>query len=167
VPLLTLSIGSNIDPEANVRLVCKVLRRKFPGLARSPVYESETVGFEGDNFLNLVVATETDETLADLSVYLKALEDDMGRDRSQPHFSCRTMDVDILTYGDLCGEFGAVKLPRDEILHNAFVLQPLADLLPDAKHPLTGQSYGELWQEFDKPEQKLWPIEFDWQDDEA
>lgn len=167
MPLLTLSVGSNIDPEANVRLVAKILRRRFPQLQRSRVYESETVGFEGDNFLNLVIAVETDEPLSELAKYFKTLEDDMGRDRSQPRFSGRSMDLDILTFGDLCGEHAGVQLPRKEILHNAFVLQPLSDLLPHHQHPENKKSYQQLWSEYENSEQKLWPIDFDWQDDEA
>lgn len=164
MPLLTLSIGSNIDPDPNVRLAVKLLRRKFPDLVCSPVYESETVGFDGDNFLNLVAATRTEEKLANISHYLKSLEDDLGRDRSQPGFSGCTMDVDILTYGDLCGDYDGVQLPRGEILENAFVLRPLADLLPEQVHPLEKLSYRQLWSAFNKPEQRLWPVEFDWQD---
>ncbi len=167
MPLLTLSIGSNIDPDANIRLVGKILRRRFPDLIRSTVYESETVGFEGDNFLNLVVAAETDEPLCELAAYLKTLEDELGRDRSQPLFSGRTMDLDILTFGDLCGDHDGVQLPRKEIVENAFVLQPLADLLPDQLHPALGVSYQQLWTAYSNAEQKLWPIVFDWQDEEA
>ena len=113
---------------------------------------------------NEVVAANTAEPLGDLSRYLKALEDDLGRDRSQPTFSGRTMDVDILTYGDLCGEQDGIQLPRAEILHNAFVLRPLADLLPDEVHPVSQKSYQQLWSEFDNPQQKLWQVDFDWQD---
>ena len=167
MPLLTLSVGSNIDPQTNVRSLGKILRRRFPHLQRSPVYESETVGFDGDNFLNLVIAVDTDEPLGELAAYFKALEDQLGRDRSQPRFSGRTMDLDILTYGDLCGEHEGVLLPRPEIMDNAFVLQPLADLLPVELHPESGKSYQQLWSAFDKAGQALWPVEFDWQDEEG
>lgn len=165
MPLLTLSIGSNIQPRENILLVLKILRRHFRQIRCSSVYESEAVGFDGDNFLNLVLATETDDSLEDISDYLKELEDDTGRDRSAPRFFGRTMDIDILTYGDLSGCHGGVELPRAEILEHAFVLQPLAELLPDARHPVTGKRYRDHWEAFRKPEQKIWPIDFDWQDD--
>ncbi len=163
MPLLTLSLGSNIQPNKNILSAVDRLRNRFGDVQCSTVYESEAVGFDGDNFLNLVVAIETEEDVQTLNSYLKQLEDEFGRDRSAPKFSGRTMDIDILTCGDLCGSHGGVILPRGEILQHAFVLQPLAQLLPDAKHPELGRSYEELWQEFDHPEQKLWPIEFDWQ----
>lgn len=165
MPLLTLSIGSNVQPRENILLVIKILRRHFRQIRCSSVYESEAVGFDGANFLNLVLATETDESIEDISTYLKNLEDDTGRDRSAPKFSGRTMDIDILTYGDLCGRYGEVDLPRAEILEHAFVLQPLAELLPDTRHPVTGKSYREHWESFQLAEQKIWPIDFDWQED--
>ena len=140
-----------------------MLRTKFPDLRCSRVYESEAVGFVGDNFLNLVACVETGLSLAEVSLTLKALEDELGRDRDQPRFSGRTMDIDILTFGDLQGEFDGIVLPRDEILQHAFVLQPLADLLPQQKYPVSGIPYAQLWSEFAKPDQTLWPIEFDWQ----
>lgn len=162
MPLLTLSLGSNIQPSKNVLLAVDRLRARFGEVRCSTVYESEAVGFSGDNFLNLVVATETDEDVAGVNSFLKQLEDEFGRDRSAPKFSGRTMDIDILSYGDLCGSHGGVNLPRGEILQHAFVLQPLAQLLPEARHPELDKSYSQLWQEFDHPEQKLWAIEFDW-----
>lgn len=163
MPLLTLSIGSNEDSYENIRTAVKVLRMRYPDLECSTVYESEAVGFEGENFLNLVACAETGESLHFINSFLKQLEDQLGRDRSQPKFSGRPMDIDILTYGDIAGEMEGVKLPRDEILKHAFVLQPLADLLPDQVHPEAQKSYQTLWQEFEAADQKLWPIEFDWQ----
>lgn len=165
MPLLTLSIGSNVQPRENILLVIKILRRYYKQIRCSSVYESEALGFDGANFLNLVLATETDESIEAISAYLKNLEDDTGRDRSAPKFSGRTMDIDILTYGDLCGSHGGVDLPRGEILEHAFVLQPLAELLPDARHPVTGMSYRDHWESFQQAEQKIWPIDFDWQED--
>ena len=131
------------------------------------MYESEAVGFSGDNFLNLVACSETTQTLASISSFLQQLESDLGRDPSQPKYSSRTMDIDILTYGGLIGEQDGVILPRDEILKHAFVLCPLADLLPAQLHPRLGVSFSQLWAEFDQDSQPLWPVEFDWQDAES
>lgn len=160
MPLLTLGIGSNIEPEKHIRLASAALREVFPGLECSRVFESEAVGFEGDNFLNLVAAVETELPLEDIVVRLKRLENELGRDRSQPRFSGRVIDVDILTYGQACGEVAGLELPRAEILENAFVLQPLAELLPEARHPLTGRRYASHWADYDKGSQALWPADF-------
>ena len=162
VPVLSLSLGSNIDAANNIRQAVATLREHFRNLRCSTVYESEAVGFDGDNFLNLVVTAQSDMNLSEIARFLKQLEDDMGRDRSQPKFSGRTMDIDILTFGDDDGKAWGLSLPRHEITKHAFVLQPLAELLPDEVHPESGLTFSALWQEFDKPEQKLWPVEFDW-----
>lgn len=128
----------------------------------STTFESQAVGFDGDNFLNLVVLAETDAELEDVSVFLKALEDELGRDRQQARFSGRTMDIDILLFGNDSGAAAGIELPRPEITENAFVLQPLAELLPDEIHAATGKPYRELWQDYDKSKQRLWPVETDW-----
>ena len=162
MPLLTLSLGSNIDADANIRRAVAELRARFPGLWCSAVYESESVGFEGDNFLNLVAVAETEKPLPDLLKEIKAIEDALGRDRSQPKFSSRCIDIDVLTYGELSGEHAGILLPRGEILEHAFVLQPLAEILPDMKHPSTGQTMSVHWDAFEKTRQQLWRRDFDW-----
>ena len=161
MPLLTLSIGSNQQPCTNIRTAVRSLRRRFPDLACSTVYESRAVGFEGENFLNLVACTDTDESLPSIQAFLKQLEVLSGRDHCQPRFSARPMDIDILTYGNLSGEHHGLTLPRDEILRHAFVLQPLAELLPEQAHPVTRTSYRTHWHEFGQgAQQPLWPVKF-------
>lgn len=159
---LALSVGSNINAAENIRAALKALRLEFGHTVCSTVFESEAVGFEGDNFLNLVVIIDTEEKLADIACSLKQLEDKLGRDRSQLKFSGRPIDIDILIYGDEAGTKQGIQLPRPEITKNAFVLQPLAELLPDQIHSLSGVSYAQLWNDYDKSSQKLWPIEFTW-----
>ena len=159
---LALSIGSNIDAESNIRAALDALNLEFENIRNSTTYESQAVGFIGDNFLNLVVLAETNKGLEDVTTFLKRLEDQLGRDRKQAKFSGRTMDIDILLYGDESGMCCGIELPRPEVTENAFVLQPLSELLPNAVHPTTGMSYQKLWQDYDKSKQRLWPIETDW-----
>lgn len=159
---LALSIGSNIDAVSNIRAALNALAAQFEEMRCSTTFESQAVGFDGDNFLNLVVLAETDRSLDEVSAILKAIEDRLGRDRRQARFSGRTMDIDILLFGDETGAAAGIELPRAEITENAFVLQPLAELLPDEVHPATGKPYRLLWQEYDKSKQRLWPIETDW-----
>lgn len=158
-----ISIGSNIERQKHVLAALDALQGWFGELMLSPVYESEAVGFEGAPFLNLVVGVDTTLTVAQLSARFKQLEADNGRRRDVPKFSGRTLDLDILTYGDQAGRVDGVELPRGEILKNAFVLKPLADIAPHDRHPVNGQMYAELWQSYDR-DQKLWPIDFIWQD---
>ena len=99
-----------------------------------------------------------------LAAFLKLLEDRFGRNREQPRFSARTLDVDILFYGDEKTKSDEIELPKEEITQYAFVLQPLAELLPDRIHGFTGLTYADLWDEFDQSNQQLWKVDFDWRD---
>ena len=164
MPLLSLSLGSNIDPAENIRRAARALQREFGEIACSAVFESEAIGFDGDNFLNLVVITDTHLGLPQIVLFLKQLEDDLGRDRTQPRFSGRPIDIDILSFGAESGQDCGIELPRPEITRNAFVLQPLAELLPNAVHSEAGLTHAALWQAFDKAGQRLWRVKFDWQD---
>lgn len=158
-----LGLGSNQKPEFHIARALDALSEFFSELKISPVYESAAVGFSGANFLNLVVEIETSLAVKDLLQTLRAIENDNGRDRSAPRFSGRTLDIDILLYGDAVGEVDGVTLPRAEILINAFVLQPLADLAPNLLHPQKKQSMSDLWRDYDKSHQRLWRVEFVWQ----
>ena len=156
-----ISIGSNINPAENVQQAVKILREHFSDVEVSPVYESEAIGFEGSNFLNLVVAANTELDVHATNALLHKIEDEHGRDRSGPRFSSRTIDLDLLLYDDLILNESGLEIPRDEILQNAFVLWPLADVAADFIHPQQGKSMSELWQAFDKQSQKLWPVELE------
>ncbi len=158
---LTLSLGSNIDAQLNIRKALESLRQRFGDLQLSTVYESESVGFEGDNFLNLVAVAYTDSSLVLVQEFLKHLEMSQGRDRQQEKFSSRPIDVDILTFGDDDGSAAGITLPRPEITRNAFVLLPLAEVLPAQIHPPSNRSYAQLWEEYDKSSQRLWPVTLD------
>ncbi|WP_323845682.1 2-amino-4-hydroxy-6-hydroxymethyldihydropteridine diphosphokinase [Microbulbifer magnicolonia] len=157
-----LSLGSNIDRERHIRAGLDALAQQFGELQVSRVFESVAVGFDGDNFYNLVVGIHTDLPVGQLALRLREIEDANGRLRAGPKFSARTLDIDILTYDDLTGTVDGVKLPRGEILRNAFVLLPLAELAPEVVHPVEGKTYRQLWDGYDQASQKLWPVDFDW-----
>lgn len=157
-----VSIGSNIDREKHIIAALDALSASFGELSISPVYESESVGFSGEPFLNLAVGFETTLSLADLSLLLRSIEHANGRQRGEARFSARTLDIDILTWGTACGVLDGIRLPREEILQNAFVLLPMAELAPDAVHPESGKSYATLWSEYDQSRQKLWRVPFCW-----
>jgi 2-amino-4-hydroxy-6-hydroxymethyldihydropteridine diphosphokinase len=157
-----LSLGSNIQRYQHITAGLNALSVLLSDMQISSIYESKSVGFDGSNFLNLVVAGKTDLTIGELSERLKKIEDDNGRKRSGPKFSPRTLDIDILLYGEFVGVEAGVKLPRDEILQNAFVLLPLVELAGDELHPELKKSFSQLWSDFDKNSQLLWAVNFVW-----
>jgi len=161
MPRVFVGIGSNIEREKSIQGGVADLRRRFGELTLSTVYESEAVGFDGNNFYNLVAAFDSDESVEAISNALHEIEDAHGRTREGPRFSSRTLDIDLLLYGDLVLQQGKLVLPRDEITKNAFVLRPLAELAPELQHPLLNRRYAELWQAFDKQKQPLWPVVFE------
>lgn len=163
MPLLTLSLGSNQQADHHIRAALDALQAQFGAMRISSVFESEAVGFDGSNFLNMVVAISTESTLSSVSAHIKALEDKHGRTRGGARFSPRTLDIDILTYGDCVGDYDGIILPRPEITQNAYVLWPMSQLCGDWCDPHSGLSYATLWRQYDKSRQSLWPIEFDWQ----
>ena len=157
-----ISIGSNIEAEQHLRQAVAELQMHYGELQLSSVYESESVGFDGDNFLNMVVGLDTDEDVHRVVQTLRQIEDRHGRVRSGPRFSARTLDLDLLLYNDLVLKENGLELPREEITHNAFVLWPLAELAPELVHPVRQQTIASLWQGFNKDSQKLWPIPLEW-----
>ena len=110
----------------NLTSCLDALLLNFNDLSLSSVFESEAVGFDGDNFLNMVVGINTDLELAELSHLLKSIEDKHGRDRSSPKFSGRTMDIDILTYANMAGRPLVVSIYHDQRSQKCFCLWPLS-----------------------------------------
>ena len=140
-----VGLGSNLDREIRMQKAVSALREQVGVVEISPVYDSEAVGFEGCNFLNLVVAFDTGIEAAAVVDIFHQIENQLGRDRSQPKYSSRPIDLDILLYDDLILNIPGICIPRPEILENAFVLKPLQDLIPQQLHPETGDSYASLW----------------------
>lgn len=141
-----LSLGSNVQPTHYLRLAVAALRARFGQIVVSPAYRTPAVGFEGPDFVNNAVVLQTDLELDALDHWLHSLEDAHGRDRSGPRFSDRTLDLDVVFFGDRIVEGpGHLRIPRPELKH-AFVLKPLADIAPDFVDPLSGQTLAALWQ---------------------
>lgn len=155
-----VSIGSNLEPEANIPSALVELRRSYGTLIVSPVYESEAVGFAGDNFYNLVVSFDTDQGIHAVIRRLREIERQHKRKRSDKRFAPRTLDLDLLLYDDLVFAEDGVTIPRNEILRYAFVLKPLADIASEQRHPVDGRSYAELWAMLgqEMAGAALWPV---------
>ena len=143
-----LSLGSNLEPRRHLPAAIRELREHFGELVVSPAYRNTAVGFDGAEFVNLAVGLDTPLPPTALNDWLHALEDRHGRRRDVPRYSDRTLDIDIVFYGDLVLDGpGHLQIPRKELQH-AFVLRPIVDIAPDFRHPVSGVSMAELWAAF-------------------
>ncbi len=157
-----ISIGSNIDKEIYIPASIKALSQLFGELIISSVYSSESVGFTGESFYNLVVGFSSELTVKEVAKHLRNIELANGRTQESQKFSSRTLDLDLLLYDDLIINDGRLQIPRDEIQSYAFVLEPLAEVAPTLRHPVNDLSYAELWERFDKSDLKQHKIFPDW-----
>ena len=148
MPRAYVSIGSNINREANIRGAVRMLREHYGPLTLSRVYETPAEGFNGDAFYNLAAAFDTEESVDQLRAVRAAIEASHGRQRGGPRHGPRTLDLDILLYGDLVRHDGGLDIPRGEIVKYAFVLGPLAEIAPDLRHPETGMTLARIWENF-------------------
>jgi 2-amino-4-hydroxy-6-hydroxymethyldihydropteridine diphosphokinase len=140
-----LGIGSNIEPRKNISAGLESLERLFSKLEISPTYLAPPFGFEGDDFHNLVVSAETDLSIEQVVTVLRQIEFDHGRPEQAEKFSSRSLDIDLLLFGDYVGKVGGYKIPRGDVDKFDFVLRPLQDIAADELHPVSGKSYAELW----------------------
>ena len=154
-----LGLGSNTERERHLCAGLDALAGFLVGMTCSAVFESQPVGIKSGPFFNLVVAAKTDLPLMELSRRLKLIEADNGR--YAPDRKGLPLDIDVLFYGDLKGDFEFLTLPRAEILKNAFVLWPLSLMAPDKVHPVVGKTLAQMWAEA-QIDQVLAPVAFEW-----
>ena len=152
-----IGIGSSIDKESYIQKGVCSLQKCFGEIKLSNVFESEAVGFTGGNFYNLVAQLKSELSAEQVIAKLKMIEVQLGRPEKAIKFAPRTLDLDILLYDQLVDK--NLNIPRAEIIENAFVLQPLAELAPQLLHPLLNERYENLWQQYPANKQKLWKIE--------
>lgn len=163
MPVAYLSIGSNLSRERNIRLAVRRLRERYGHLELSSVYESDPVGFEGESFFNLAAGFESQDPPAELLAAFRSIEKESGRTRKSPKYGPRTVDLDLLMYGNLVCEQNGLELPREEITRYAFVLRPLAEIAGELRHPVVGKTIAKIWTEFDDSGQPTRRIRFDFE----
>ena len=161
MPQVYVAAGSNVAPADHMALAERELTRAFPDVRFSPWYQNPAAGFEGSDFINLVAALSTELSVDELLLVLRGVESACGRPRDAPRWAPRTMDLDVLLYGDLVCRRPNLTLPRPDLLVRAYMLGPLADLAPELKHPSAAETIGELWRKFDKDSHPLTRIAHD------
>lgn len=141
-----LGIGSNIAPAKHIAAGIKSLETLFSNLILSPVYLAPPFGFAGDSFHNLVIAAETDLSVEKVIECLRQVEFEHGRPEHALKYSSRSLDIDLLLYGDYVGKAGGYQIPRSDIDRFDFVLRPLQDIAGDEIHPISKKTFSDLWQ---------------------
>ncbi len=150
MPMAYVSVGSNIRRRSSIKAGMRSLFEEYGQLSLSSVYETDAVGFSGDPFYNFVVAFETEDTPTRIQRVMKQIEVNCGRKRDGRKNNPRTLDMDLLLYGDLQIESDSLQLPRDEIFKYAFVLEPLAELVPTLVCPGKNQTLKALWKAYQR-----------------
>jgi 2-amino-4-hydroxy-6-hydroxymethyldihydropteridine diphosphokinase len=155
--LAYVSGGSNLDAGLHLREAARQLRASFPGTRFSRVYRNRAIGFDGPDFLNFVAELPVSGEPGALKAELERIEGLCGRPRYAPKWAPRTMDLDILLFGQLVLDLPGLVVPRPQLLNWAFMLGPLAELAPDTPHPVAGRTIGALWAAFDQAGHPLQP----------
>jgi|TARA_B110000014_G_C20090384_1_gene570768 2-amino-4-hydroxy-6-hydroxymethyldihydropteridine diphosphokinase len=153
-----ISLGSSIKRKYHVKQGIYSLANSFSisldKLTLSSLFESEAVGFTGENFYNMVIGVQCSYSVEEVATILKDIESLFGRPKNAKKFSPRTLDLDLLLYDDLIINTPA-QLPRDEINENAFVLWPLSEVAPEVIHPILNINYATLWKNYNKQSQHI------------
>ena len=161
MPRVFVAAGSNVEPEHNLARACAEIAHIWPDAHFSRAYRNVAVGFEGPDFINLVVAFSAAQPLANVIERLRGIETNCGRPRYAPKWASRTMDLDVLLYGDLVEKTSDYTLPRPDLLKRPYMLGPLAEIAPDVLHPVAGRTIGQLWAAFDRDAHAMQPVTID------
>jgi 2-amino-4-hydroxy-6-hydroxymethyldihydropteridine diphosphokinase len=154
-----VAAGSNLDPEKNLARACAEIAHTWPEAQFSRAYRNRAVGFEGPDFLNLVVGFHTTESIEGVITRLREIETLCGRPRNAPKWASRAMDLDILLFGARIEKTSDYTLPRPDLLKRPYMLGPMAEIAPLVRHPVSGRTMEELWREFDRAGHEMIPVE--------
>lgn len=156
-----VAIGSNVEPERHISLALEAIEERFGALRRSTIYRNAAVGFEGDDFLNLVIGFETRESIGVVAAALAEIEQRCGRERASTRYGPRTLDLDLLLFGDRVLDTDELRVPRKDLLRHAFMLRPLAELAGPVVHPTERRTLAELWRASEVRAHVMTPVSID------
>ena len=154
-----VAAGSNLEPERHLARACAEIRHSWHDVVFSRAYSNVAVGFDGPDFINLVLGFSTSQPLDAAIARLRAIETQCGRPRYAPKWASRTMDLDVLLYGDLVEKTTEYTLPRPDLLKRPYMLGPMAEIAPDVVHPTAGKTMALLWKEFDHEGHTMNPVD--------
>lgn len=154
-----VAAGSNVEPERHLRRAAAELCARFGAVRFSPAYRNVAVGFEGEDFINFVAEFCSALPVEQVIGHLQQIEGLCGRTRDAPKWAPRSMDLDILLYGELVCDRPGLVLPRPDLVRRPYMLGPMADLAPDVVHPTLGVTIGDLWTRFDRAAHPMTRIE--------
>jgi 2-amino-4-hydroxy-6-hydroxymethyldihydropteridine diphosphokinase len=141
-----LGLGTNLAPERHLRAAVLALAEWGEVRAVSPVYRTTPVGYaDQPDYLNAALLLAT--ALSPVAIWdtmIPRIEASLGRKRSENRNAPRTIDIDLLLYGDLVTTVGRHELPNPDLLTRSFSAVPVADLSPSLRHPVTGQTMAEI-----------------------
>lgn len=140
-----VAAGSNVEPERYLSVALRALAAAYGPLTLSPAYRNKAVGFEGADFINLVVSFNTENSVVEVRQQLQKIEAACDRSPGAPKWAPRTMDLDILLFGDLVSNEPGLVIPRPDLVKRPYMLKPMADIAPDVLHPTLGKTMRELW----------------------
>ncbi|HEX2493806.1 MAG TPA: 2-amino-4-hydroxy-6-hydroxymethyldihydropteridine diphosphokinase [Steroidobacter sp.] len=148
MPDVYVAAGGNVEPLRYLQRALELLELEFGPLTVSPAYRNPAVGFSGEDFINLVVRFGATADVASVREKLQWIEARCERLRAAPKWGPRTMDLDILLYGEMVCDQPGLVLPRPDLARRAYMLKPMADIAPDLVHPRLGRTMRELWDGF-------------------
>lgn len=154
-----VAAGSNVDAARNLQTALALLREVYAPLRISPAYRNQAVGFAGDDFINLVVGFSTADPVAQVRRQMQLIESRCGRPPNSPKWAPRTMDLDILLYGQLVSDAPGLVLPRPDLVRRPYMLRPMADIAPAVMHPTLHKTMCELWETFDSQGHEMVSVE--------
>jgi 2-amino-4-hydroxy-6-hydroxymethyldihydropteridine diphosphokinase len=156
-----VAAGSNVQPEQNLARACHEVQATWPNVRFSRAYANQAVGFDGPEFINMVLAFTTDQSIEAVISRLRAVETLCGRPPNAPKWASRAMDLDILLFGSRVEKTADYTLPRPDLMKRPYMLGPMAELAPQVLHPTAGRTMGELWQQFDRQAHEMRPVSLD------
>jgi len=143
-----VGVGTNIERVKHSRAAIDEMSNLGDHIRVSAVYESAPMGFNSGSFYNFVIELNTTQTLTEFSHALRNIEFKWGRSSNAQKYQDRSLDLDILLFGNEISARSPV-VPREDIFKYPFVIQPLYDLVPDLVIPNDGRSVKKIWQKMD------------------